>query len=343
MTLLSVRDLHTHIITRDRSDAIRTAHVLNGVAFDLQPGRILGLVGESGAGKSFSMTSILGLLRPPARVVRGQALFQGRDLLTLPRRELAALRGDRIGMVVQSPKASLDPLARVGTQLERVQRAHRPVSRKTAWARAEAILTAVGIPDAGRRLNAWPHELSGGMAQRVVIAMALVNEPDLLIADEPTTALDVTVQAQILDLLAAQVRDRGIGCVLITHDLGVVAQYCDDMAVMFGGVVVEQGRAGAVLTQPMHPCTQALLAATPERFRFGTGALLAGAPPDLYAEPRGCAYRARCRLAAAECHDTPPWRGITDRGTTDRGTTDQRAACWFAGQAQAALAGTVAS
>ena len=309
MTLLSVRGLHTHFVTRDALDQVRTAHVLNGVSFNVQAGRILGLVGESGAGKSLTMTSVLGLLRPPARVVAGEALFQGRDLLRLSQSEMARLRGNRIGFVVQSPKASLDPLARIGEQLVRVQRAHRSISRRAEQERAEAMLAAVGIPDARRRLRAWPHEFSGGMAQRAVIAMALINEPELLVADEPTTALDVTVQAQILDLLAAQVRERGIGAILITHDLGVVAQYCDDIAVMFAGSVVEHGRTAAVLTRPMHPCTQALLASTPERFHFGTGPRLAGPPPDLFNLPKGCLYRERCPRAEAVCQDVPPMFG----------------------------------
>ncbi len=319
MTLLSVRNLHTHFVTRDRDDRVRTARALNGVSFDLESGRVLGLVGESGAGKSLTITSILGLLRPPARVTQGQALFEGRDLLGLKRSELSALRGGRIGFVVQSPKASLDPLARIGTQLVRIQRAHGRGARE-ARERAEAMLLAVGIPDARRRLDAWPHEFSGGMAQRVVIALALVNEPHLLIADEPTTALDVTVQAQILDLLAAQVRERGIGAILVTHDLGVVAQYCDDIAVMFAGVVVEFGPCAEVFREPMHPYTQALLAATPERLRPGDGVRFAGAPPDLYALPEGCLYRLRCRLAAGVCREMPP---LVTRG-------NHRAACHFA-------------
>ena len=320
MTLLSIRDLHTHFVTRDHEDRLRTARALNGVSLDLERGRILGLVGESGAGKSLTVTSILGLLHPPARVVAGQALFEGRDLLAMARPELAALRGGPIGLVVQSPRASLDPLARVGEQLIRIQRAHGEASRTAARARAEAILAAVGIPDPARRMTAWPHEFSGGMAQRVVIALALVNEPRLLIADEPTTALDVTVQAQILDLLAAQVRDRGIGAILVTHDLGVVAQYCDDVAVMFAGTVVEHGPSAAVFRDPMHPYTQALLAATPERMRVGDGARLGGPPPDLYALPEGCLYRLRCDRATALCRTPPP----------DVVRDGQRAACHFA-------------
>jgi oligopeptide/dipeptide ABC transporter ATP-binding protein len=306
MTLLSVRDLHTHFVTRDGLDRVRTARALNGVSFEAQSGRILGLVGESGAGKSLTVISVLGLLRPPARVVSGRAMFEGRDLLAMTKPALAALRGDRIGFIVQSPKASLDPLSRIGDQLVRVQRAHGRRSRAEAMEHAEAILAAVGIPDPRRRLRAWPHECSGGMAQRAVIALALVNQPRLVIADEPTTALDVTVQAQILDLMSAQVRDRGIGAILVTHDLGVVAQYCDDVAVMFAGTVVERGPSAAVFRRPMHPYTSALLAVTPERRRPTTGRRLGGPPPDLYAPPDGCLYRLRCERATKRCRIAPP-------------------------------------
>jgi len=306
MSLLCVEDLHTHFVTRDRDDRVITARALNGVSFTLEKGRILGLVGESGAGKSLTVTSVLGLLHPPARVVAGRAMFEGRDLLAMDRRAQAALRGSRVGFVVQSPKASLDPLARIGEQLVRVQRAHTKRSRAQAMERAEAILAAVGIPDPKRRLAAWPHEFSGGMAQRAVIALALVNEPHLLVADEPTTALDVTVQAQVLDMLSAQVRERGIGAILVTHDLGVVAQYCDDMAVMFAGKVVEQGPVAAVFRRPTHPYTAALLAATPERLQLGHGARLGGPPPDLYNLPEGCFYSPRCARAADRCREVPP-------------------------------------
>lgn len=303
--LLDVRGLHTHFIARDLDNRVRTARALNGVSFTLAPGRILGLVGETGAGKSLTALSVLGLLKPPARVVAGQALFEGRDLLALPAEELNALRGARIGLVVQSPKTSLDPLARVGAQLVRLQRAHRPaLSAREAEARAVEMLAAVGIPDPLRRLRAWPHELSGGMAQRVLIAMALVNEPALLIADEPTTGLDVTVQAQILDLLRGQARARGIGALIITHDLGVVAHYCDEAAVMFAGQVVERGPVARIFARPAHPYTRALIAATPERITLRVPRPV-GSPPNLYALPEGCLYRDRCPIAQPVCA-TPP-------------------------------------
>jgi peptide/nickel transport system ATP-binding protein/oligopeptide transport system ATP-binding protein len=304
--LLEVTDLRTRFVTRDLDDRPRIAEALNGVSFALEEGRILGLVGESGAGKSLTVTSILGLLRAPARVVGGRAMFEGQDLLALSQQALGRVRGSRIGLVVQSPRSALDPLSRIGDQLVRVQRVHRDISRCAALARAEAMLASVGIPDPRRRLSAWPHELSGGMAQRVVIALALINEPQLLVADEPTTGLDVTVQAQILDLLHDHVRRRRIGAIVITHDLGVVAQYCDDVAVLFAGQVMEQGPVGTIFAHPGHPYTRALLDAVPERLRLGAGRTLGGAPPDLYALPEGCLYRERCPIAAASCRTAPP-------------------------------------
>ncbi len=308
--LLEVRALHTHFVTRDLDNRIRTARALNGVSFSLASGRMLGLVGETGAGKSLTALSILGLLKPPARVVAGQVLLEGVDLLALPPERLNALRGARIGLVVQSPKTSLDPLARVGEQLVRLQRAHRPaLARAAAEARAAEMLAAVGIPDPARRLRAWPHELSGGMAQRVLIAMALVNEPALLIADEPTTGLDVTVQAQILDLLRDLARARGIGAVIITHDLGVVAHYCDEAAVMFAGQVVESGPVRALFARPAHPYTRALIASTPERLTLRAPRPM-GAPPNLYALPEGCLYRDRCPVAQPACSAPPPEVGL---------------------------------
>jgi len=308
VTLLAVENLHTHFITRDLDNRLRVARALNGVSFALEAGSILGLVGETGAGKSLTAMSVLGLLKPPARVVDGRAWFEGADLLALPPEALNRLRGSRIALVVQSPKASLDPLARVGTQLVRVQRAHRAIDEAAAMERARAMLEAVGIPDPAGRLKTWPHELSGGMAQRVLIAMSLVNEPTLLVADEPTTGLDVTVQAQILDLIRGLARERGIGVVLITHDLGVVAHYCDTVAVMFAGQVMEAGPVRAVFAAPEHPYTQALLAATPERLRRGVSHP-AWAPPDLSQLPVGCLYRERCPQAADLCTTDPPWLG----------------------------------
>jgi len=312
VSLLEVADLHTHFIARGLDNRIRVARALNGVSFTLDAGRTLGLVGETGAGKSLTALSIMGLLRPPARIVAGTIRFAGRDLTAAGEDELARLRGGSMALIVQSPRTALDPLTRVGDQLVAVRRAHASDGAATARRRAVAMLAAVGIPDPARRMAAWPHELSGGMAQRVLIAMALINEPKLLIADEPTTGLDVTVQAQVLDLLRRLVRDKGIGAIIITHDLGIVAHYCDDVAVMFAGGIVESGAVRRVLAVPRHPYTRGLIASTPERFQIDGVRRTGAPPPDLYALPAGCHFRDRCPEAAAACVESPPWIAIAE-------------------------------
>ena len=310
MNLLQVRDLETHFISRDIDNRVRIAHALNGITFDVEEGEILGIVGETGAGKSLPAQSVVGLLRPPARIVGGQVRFEGRDLLTMSEDDLNAIRGNDIAMVVQNPRTSLDPLSRIGDQLIRIRRAHSESSEAEARSRAVEMMTAVGIPDPELRLSAWPHELSGGMAQRVLIAMALMNEPKLLIADEPTTGLDVTVQAQILELLRDLVTRMNMGAIIITHDLGVVAHFCDRMAVMFAGGIVETGTVGDVFENPAHPYTSNLVDATPERLKIGRKAVFGGAPPDLYNLPDGCHHRDRCRFAREECSTPPPLREV---------------------------------
>ena len=320
--LLEVENLQTHFVSRDLDNRLRVATALNGVSFSVAPGRILGVVGETGAGKSLTAMSILGLLREPARVVAGRAMFEGRDLLAMPPEELNRLRGHQLGLVVQSPKSSLDPLTRIGDQLVRVQRAHRRLSQAEAEQRALAVLDDVGIAGPKRVMRAWAHELSGGMAQRVLMAIALVNEPRLLVADEPTTGLDVTVQAQILDLLRDMVRRRGIGAMIITHDLGVVAHYCDDMIVMFAGHVVERGPVVRVFDRPGHPYARSLIGAAGETIRPGGSAILGGLPPNLYALPTGCCYRDRCEMAQEFCQTAPPIRQVE---------TGHAALCHFAG------------
>lgn len=328
MTLLRVDGLQTRFISRDLDNQVRVAKAINGVGFTLGRGEVLGLVGETGAGKSLTAQSMIGLLRPPARVVDGRVEFDGRDLLSMDPGALNALRGNEIALVVQNPLTSLDPLTRIGDQLIRVHRAHRKVTVAQARDRAIDMMAAVGIPAPERRMRAWPHELSGGMAQRVLIAMALINEPKLLIADEPTTGLDVTVQAQILDLLRDMVRRMDMAAIVITHDLGVVAHYCDRMAVMFAGAIVESGPVGTVFASPAHPYTQALISATPERLALGSGAIAGGPPPDLYALPEGCHYRSRCPHAAEVCGTAPPDRDVS---------AGQVARCHFAGNLAAAL------
>lgn len=310
MSLLEVTGLHTHFISRGLDNRIRTARALNGVTFALEAGRTLGLVGETGAGKSLTALSIMGLLRAPARIVAGSVRFAGQELVGASEDALARLRGGNMALIVQSPRTSLDPLTRIGDQLVAVRRAHSGDDAAAARARAVAMLAAVGIPDPQRRLAAWPHELSGGMAQRVLIAMALINEPQLLIADEPTTGLDVTVQAQVLDLLRRLVRDKGIGAIVITHDLGIVAHYCDEVAVMFAGGIVEHGPVAAVFARPGHPYTRALIAATPDRLRIGAVRRASVPPPDLHALPAGCHYRDRCSDAAPACLAPPPWVAV---------------------------------
>lgn len=305
MSLLAVEDLQAHFVTRGASGELRTARALNGVSFVLEEGDTLGLVGESGAGKSLTAMSMLGLLRPPGRVVGGRVHFGGRDLLQLPDAELARLRGCTISIVVQNPKVSLDPLTRAGAQLARLAVAHRGIDQAQAKREAMQLLGAVGIPDPERRARSYPHELSGGMAQRVMIAMALINSPRLLIADEPTTGLDLTIQTQVLDLIAGQVAQRGLACITITHDLGVVANYCRRVAVMFAGRIVEQGPVERVFAAPAHPYTRALLAAARGTVDHAND-IGRRPPPDLYDLPPGCVYADRCPKAGAQCRTTPP-------------------------------------
>lgn len=305
MSLLEVDNLHTHFISRDLRNKVRTARALNGVSFAVEEGEILGLVGETGAGKSLTAMSIMGLLTPPAQIVEGSIRFGNRDLAAMSSDDLNRVRGTELTMIVQSPVASLDPLKRIGKQMVRVQREHRKISADEAWANGVKMLDTVGIPDPERRARAWPHELSGGMAQRVLIAMALINDPRLLIADEPTTGLDVTVQAQILDLLRDLVAERNLAAIIITHDLGIVAHYCDRVAVMFAGNIVEVGRVDQVLRSPHHPYTQALVASTPQQMKERGYTHLGGPPPDLYDLPPGCHYRDRCPTAAEVCRTAP--------------------------------------
>lgn len=306
MTLLQVKDLHTHFITRDNDNRIRVAKALNAVSFTLNEGEIFGLVGETGAGKSLTAYSVIGLLRPPARIVQGSITFAGRNLLELSQKQLNQLRGTKMSMVVQSPRASLDPLMRVGQQIVRALRAHSDIPPDAAWRRAIEAMENVGIPDAEQRALSWPHELSGGMAQRVLIAMALINRPRLLIADEPTTGLDVTVQAQILELIRELVRAMNMAALIITHDLGIVAHYCERFAVMYAGRIVETGSVGAVFENPRHPYTRALIASTPENLELDGDVVFGGAPPNLYALPAGCYYADRCPLAREVCGTMPP-------------------------------------
>jgi len=306
MSLLSVENLHVHFVARGFDNQVRTARALNGVSFELAAGEILGLIGETGAGKSLTALALLGLLRAPAQVVEGRILFEGKPLAALDRGADDGVRGRRLTLIPQSPKTSLDPLCRVGDQLVRMQREHVAISKALALERARDMLVQVQIADPERCLAAWPHELSGGMAQRMLIATALINQPRLVIADEPTTGLDLTVQAEVLDTLKRLVRARGMSALIITHDLGIVAHYCDRVAVMFAGTIVESGPVRAVFQAHRHPYTAALIASTPKQIaRLGYGQV-GGAPPDLYALPQGCAYRDRCPRAQPLCATPPP-------------------------------------
>ncbi len=288
--LLEVQGLQTSFHTRDG-----VVRAVTGIDFHVNRGEILGLVGESGCGKSVTSLSILRLIAPPGRIEAGSVRFDGQELLTLRDSEMRRLRGNRISMIFQQPTSSLNPVFDVGMQLGEVLELHRNMRRRAARARAAELLRMVGIPDPLRRLNAYPHELSGGMAQRVMIAMALACEPELLIADEPTTALDVTIQAQILDLMRALQQETGTAIVLITHDLGVVAEMADRVAVMYAGEIVEQADVRTLFDDPKHPYTRGLIGSVPTlgqtREQLAT---IPGSVPNLVDLPPACRFAPRC-------------------------------------------------
>ncbi len=302
--LLSVRGLTTRFRT-DRGPLV----AVDDVSFDVAPGQTVAIVGESGSGKSVTALSILRLIpNPPGEIVGGQILFEGRDLLKCSEHEMRAIRGNRIAMIFQEPMNSLNPALTVGLQVAEPMRQHRKLSWSAALDGAKALLKKVHIPDAESRLQTYPHQYSGGMRQRAMIAMALACNPRLIVADEPTTALDVTVQAQILDLLKELTRETGAALILITHDLGVVARYADTVVVMYAGRVVEQAKAQALYRSPHHPYTCGLLASVP-RLDGPAGQRLVpidGAPPDLAALPAGCAFAPRCARAEPACLATRP-------------------------------------
>jgi peptide/nickel transport system ATP-binding protein len=267
---------------------------------------VLGLVGESGSGKSVTGFSIMGLIDAPGRVVGGEILFKGRNLVGLPEAQMRRLRGSRIAMVFQDPMSTLNPVQRVDAQMIEAVRAHRNVSRSAAREQASEALAAMGIASPDERLRAYPHQLSGGMRQRVAIAIAMLHKPDLIIADEPTTALDVTIQAQILSEVQTLVRTQGTSLIWITHDLSVVAGLADDIAVMYAGRIVEQGTADAVLDHPQHPYTAGLIDSLPSLNTRGKRlAQIAGITQDLRSLPPGCAFAARCTRATALCSNPP--------------------------------------
>ena len=300
--VLEVEGLRTHFFTRQG-----VVKAVDGVSLDVAAGRILGLVGESGSGKSITGFSIMGLVDPPGRIVAGSIRLNGRELRTLAPDALQRLRGDRIAMIFQDPMMTLNPVLRVDTQMVEAVLAHQSVSHAAALERARAALVRVGIPSPDERLRAYPHQFSGGMRQRVAIAIALLNRPDLIIADEPTTALDVTIQGQILAEMQALCRESGTALIWITHDLSVIAGLADEVCVMYAGRIVERGTVDEVLDRPLHPYTRGLIDSVPSRNRRGMPlAQIPGMTPSLLALPQGCAFRSRCNRATETCLAEPP-------------------------------------
>ncbi|MFT3959836.1 ABC transporter ATP-binding protein [Propionivibrio sp.] len=317
--VLDVRGLRTHFFT-----ARGVVRAVNDVSLALQPGEILGLVGESGSGKSMTGFSILGLVDPPGRIVGGQVLFKGENLLAMDARRLRRLRGDRIAMVFQDPMMTLNPVLRIDTQMIETLQAHQRIGHAAARERALRALADVGIASPAERLAAYPHQFSGGMRQRVAIAIALLNRPDLIIADEPTTALDVTIQGQILALVQKLCREHRTSLIWITHDLSVVAGLADRIAVMYAGRIVESGPVDAVLARPLHPYAEGLLGAIPALHARGEPLHpIPGNPPSLADLPAGCAFADRCPHAFAACKVAPP---DIDAGEPGR---PHRVRCWL--------------
>lgn len=314
--VLSVRNLVVEIPTRHA-----VLRPVDKVSFDIQRGEILGVVGESGAGKSMTGNAVIGLLDRPARITSGEVLLNGKRIDNLPAGQMRLIRGRGIGMVFQDPLTSLNPLLTVGEQLTETIREHLNLSQREAQARAIHALEEVGIPGAAERINSYPHAFSGGMRQRVVIALALCAEPSLVIADEPTTALDVSVQAQIISLLRRLCRERGTAVMLVTHDMGVIAETADSVAVMYAGRTAELGPVREVLTRPHHPYTAGLMGSAPlaalgqKRLRQ-----IPGNMPRLGSLPEGCAFHPRCDRAQDACRKSPGPTLAADQG---------RAACWF--------------
>jgi peptide/nickel transport system ATP-binding protein len=316
MSLLQVQNLIVEFPNRRG-----TLRALDDISFDIAPGEILGVVGESGAGKSLTGASIIGLLEPPGRVVSGRILLEGQRIDNLPPEQMRLIRGRKIGAIFQDPLTSLNPLYTIGRQLTETIQTHLPVHSGEARRRAVGLLEDTGIPAAAERIDHYPHQFSGGMRQRVVIALALAAEPKLVVADEPTTALDVSIQAQIIQLLKRVCKDRGAAVMLITHDMGVIAETCDRVAVMYAGRIAEIGPVHEVINQPAHPYSMGLMAAIPditsERERLYQ---IDGTMPRLDAIPPGCAYNPRCPRVFDRCLVQRP--DLLDAGAT-------RAACWL--------------
>jgi peptide/nickel transport system ATP-binding protein len=316
MSLLEVKNLVVEFPNRRG-----TLRAIDGISFDIAPGEILGVVGESGAGKSLTGASIIGLLEPPGRIASGQISLQGQRIDNLPHEQMRHIRGRKIGAIFQDPLTSLNPLYSIGKQLTETIQTHLPVNAQEARRRAIDLLKDTGIPAAEQRIDHYPHQFSGGMRQRVVIALALAAEPQLIVADEPTTALDVSIQAQIISLLKNICKSRGAAVMLITHDMGVIAETCDRVAVMYAGRIVEIGPVHEVINHPAHPYTAGLMAAIPDitvdRDKLHQ---IDGTMPRLNAIPKGCAFNPRCEKAFDRCTQERP--DLMAAGAT-------RAACWL--------------
>ena len=316
MSLLQVKNLVVEFPNRRG-----TLRALDDISFEIAPGEILGVVGESGAGKSLTGASIIGLLEPPGRIASGQILLEGQRIDNLNHDEMRHIRGRKIGAIFQDPLTSLNPLYSVGRQLMETIQAHLPVNQAEARQRAIDLLKSTGIPAAEERIEHYPHQFSGGMRQRVVIALALAAEPKLIVADEPTTALDVSIQAQIISLLKNLCKERGVGVMLITHDMGVIAETCDRVAVLYAGRVAEIGPVHEVINHPAHPYTAGLMASIPDMSVDRENlAQIDGAMPRLNAIPTGCAFNPRCTKTFDRCKVDRP--DLMQAGAT-------RAACWL--------------
>ena len=318
--VLSVAGLKVEFPTRH---GVLTA--VDGISFDIAPGEVLGVVGESGAGKSLTGAAVIGLLEPPGRIAGGEVRLKGQRIDNLPPDRMRAIRGRRIGMVFQDPLTSLNPLYRVGDQIVETIRTHMPVTAGEAQKRAIDLLTEVGIQGAAHRIGAYPHELSGGMRQRVVLALALCAEPELIIADEPTTALDVSIQAQIIQLLKRLCRERGTAVMLITHDMGVIAETADRVAVMYAGRIAEIGPVRDVVQRPRHPYTRGLMGSIPTLEANDDRLVqIPGSMPRLTAIPKGCAFNPRCAEVLERCRQQRP-EPLRIEGS--------EVACWLVGEA----------
>jgi len=319
--LLEVRNLKTYFFTEDG-----VVKAVDGVDFYVNPGEVLGLVGESGCGKSVTALSIMRLIGIPGKIVEGDIFFEGKELLKLPESEMVAMRGNRMSMIFQQPQSSLNPVFKVGDQVAEVLQIHQRMSKEESWKRAVDLLHLVGIPDAEKKAHAFPHEMSGGQAQRVMIAMALALNPQLLIADEPTTALDVTIQAQILDLMRDLRRRMNTAVILITHDLGIIAEMADRVAVMYAGRIVEESNVNEIYERPTHPYTQGLIESIPVLGVVKDElAVIPGSVPNLINLPPGCRFAPRCRSRLEYqlqiCTQVEPDLGLVAQNHTAR--------CWL--------------